>query len=389
MQIISSTDALSALCARLAEGPYITLDTEFMRETTYWPMLCLIQIAGPDEACVVDPMANGISIEPLDRLLADSSTVKVFHAARQDIEIFYNRTGTVPTPVFDTQIAAMVCGFGESVAYETLARKLAKAQIDKSSRFTDWSRRPLTDRQLKYALGDVTHLREIYEKLARRLERTGRTSWLAGEMEVLTATETYALDPETAWRRIKTRTTNPRFLAVLRAVTAWREIEARKRDVPRNRVVRDEALLEIAAEPPGDAKRLARVRGLNRGFAEGRLGRSLLEAIANGAATPPELCPVVSKPEPLPSGLGPLIDLLKVLLKMKSEAHHVAQRLVCNSADLERIAADDDADVPALKGWRREIFGEDALALKHGRIALAAQGRKVSLVPIPDSAVAD
>ncbi len=384
MQIITSTDALSALCARLAEGPYITLDTEFMRETTYWPRLCLIQIAGPEEACVVDPLANGISIEPLDRLLADSSTVKVFHAARQDIEIFYNRTGTVPTPVFDTQIAAMVCGFGESVAYETLARKLAKAEIDKSSRFTDWSRRPLTDRQLNYALGDVTHLRVVYEKLAHRLERTGRTSWLAGEMEILTATETYALDPDTAWRRIKTRTTNPRLLAVLREITAWREIEARKRDVPRNRVVRDEALLEIAAEPPDDAKRLARVRGLNRGFAEGRLGQSLLEAIARGVATPPELRPRVTKREPLPSGLGPLVDLLKVLLKMKCEANHVAQRLVCTSANLERIAAEDDADVPALKGWRREIFGEDALALKHGRIALAAQGRKVSLVPIPD-----
>ena len=387
--MITSTDALSDLCARLAKGPYITLDTEFMRETTYWPRLCLIQLAGPEEACVIDPLADGISIEPLDRLLADTSTVKVFHAARQDIEIFYNRTGTVPTPIFDTQVAAMVCGFGESVAYETLARKLAKAQIDKSSRFTDWSRRPLTDRQLKYAIGDVTHLREVYEKLASRLERTGRSSWLAGEMKVLTATETYALDPKHAWRRIKTRTTKPQFLAVLREIAAWREREARNRDVPRNRVVRDEALLEISAEPPSDSKRLAHVRGLNRGFAEGRLGQALLQAIALGIATPPELCPVVTKPEPLPSGLGPLIDLLKVLLKMKSEAHHVAQRLVCNSADLERIAADDTADVPALMGWRREIFGEDALALKHGRIALAAQGRKVSLVPIPDPAAAD
>ena len=389
MQMITGTDALSAFCERLAAGPYITLDTEFMRETTYWPRLCLVQIAGPEEEAVVDPLADGVSLEPLDRLLADRSTVKVFHAARQDIEIFYNRTGTVPTPIFDTQIAAMVCGFGESVAYETLARKLAKVQIDKSSRFTDWSRRPLTQRQLQYALADVTHLRVIYNKLTRRLERTDRTSWLAGEMDVLTATETYALEPSLAWRRIKTRTNKPRFLAVLREIAAWREVEARRRDVPRNRVVRDEALLEIAAEPANDAQRLARVRGLNRGFAEGRLGQSLLKAVAHGVATPTEQCPVVAKREPLPPGLGPVVELLKVLLKMKCEAHHVAQKLVCSVADLERIAADDDVTVSALQGWRREIFGNDALALKQGRLALAARDGKVALVPVPGGAAAD
>ena len=389
MQMITGTDALSAFCERLAAGPYITLDTEFMRETTYWPRLCLVQIAGPEEEAVVDPLADGVSLEPLDRLLADRSTVKVFHAARQDIEIFYNRTGTVPTPIFDTQIAAMVCGFGESVAYETLARKLAKVQIDKSSRFTDWSRRPLTQRQLQYALADVTHLRVIYNKLTRRLERTDRTSWLAGEMDVLTATETYALEPSLAWRRIKTRTNKPRFLAVLREIAAWREVEARRRDVPRNRVVRDEALLEIAAEPANDAQRLARVRGLNRGFAEGRLGQSLLKAVARGVATPTEQCPVVTKREPLPPGLGPVVELLKVLLKMKCEAHHVAQKLVCSVADLERIAADDDVAVSALQGWRREIFGNDALALKQGRLALAARDGKVALVPVPGGAAAD
>lgn len=389
MHMITATDDLAAFCGRLAQSPYITIDTEFMRETTYWPRLCLVQLAAPEEEALIDPMAEGLSLEPLRQLLANRNTVKVFHAARQDIEIFYHLFGEVPTPVFDTQVAAMVCGFGESVGYETLARRLVKAQVDKSSRFTDWSRRPLTERQLKYALSDVTHLRVIYDKLASRLEHTERVAWLQEEMDVLTDPATYALDPEKAWRRIKTRTKSRRFLAVLKAVAAWRELEARRRDVPRNRVIRDEALLEISAEPPETAELLGRVRGLGRGFATGRLGGDLLAAVKRGIDMPKEDWPEAVAREDLPPGLGPLVELFKVLLKMKCESHNVAQKLVCNVADLERIAADDDAQVPALHGWRREIFGEDALALKHGEIALSVDGRNVKLVPLRLDLAAD
>ncbi|MCG8693061.1 MAG: ribonuclease D [Minwuiales bacterium] len=389
MRTITSSDELAALCQRLGQGPYITIDTEFMRETTFWPRLCLVQMAGPDEAAIVDPLAEGISLEPLADLLADETTLKVFHAARQDIEIFYHMNGRVPGPVFDTQIAAMVCGFGESVGYETLVRKLVKEQVDKSSRFTDWSRRPLSNKQLNYALADVTHLRVIYEKLARRLDRSERTHWLQEEMDVLTAPETYAVHPENAWRRIKTRSRNRRMLAVLTTVAAWREREAQRRDVPRNRVLRDEALLEISAEPPSSVEKLSHVRGLSRGFAEGRHGRDLLAAVEAGLNLPKKDWPEARADEPLPPGLGPLVELLKVLLKMKCETHNVAQKLICNVADLERIAADDDAPVQALHGWRREIFGEDAIALKHGRIALAANGKAVKLVRLSEREMAD
>jgi len=383
MQLVKDTSALAALCARLSQNDYITIDTEFMRETTYWSRLCLVQLAAPDgEAAIVDPLSDELSLEPLDELLADPDTLKVFHAARQDIEIFYHRAGNVPTPVFDTQIAGMVCGFGESAGYETLVRKIAKEKIDKSSRFTDWSRRPLTKRQLNYAIADVTHLRVIYEKLDKRLRKNGRAAWLNEEMAVLTSPNSYALRPQDAWRRIKTRSTNQRLHAVLREVAAWREREAQSRNVPRNRVVRDEALLEIAAHPPKSATELSRIRGLHRGFAEGRLGDGVLDAVGSAMALADDDLPVIDRPEPLPSGIGPLVELFKVLLRMKSEEHHVAQKLIGQVADLERIAADDNADVAALHGWRREIFGEDALALKNGRLALAADGRKVTLVPI-------
>jgi len=383
MQFVTETSALAALCARLSQNDYITIDTEFMRETTYWSRLCLVQLAAPDgEAAIVDPLSDELSLEPLDELLADPDTLKVFHAARQDIEIFYHRAGNVPTPVFDTQIAGMVCGFGESAGYETLVRKIAKETIDKTSRFTDWSRRPLTKRQLNYAIADVTHLRVIYEKLNKRLMKNGRAAWLNEEMAVLTSPNSYALRPQDAWRRIKTRSTNRRLHAVLREVAAWREREAQARNVPRNRVVRDEALLEIAAHPPKSATDLARIRGLHRGFAEGRLGEGVLDAVGSATALADEDLPVIDRPESLPPGIGPLVELFKVLLRMKSEEHHVAQKLIGQVADLERIAANDHADVAALHGWRREIFGEDALALKHGQLALAADGRKVTLVPI-------
>ncbi len=384
IEVITTTEDLAALCTRLAEADYVTVDTEFMRERTFWPILCLVQVAGPDTAVAIDAMAEGIDLAPLFALMADESVLKVFHAARQDIEILYNLNGRAPTPMFDTQVAAMVCGFGDSVSYEALAAKLAKARIDKSLRFTEWARRPLSDRQLRYAIDDVRHLRVVYEKLAKRLDDTGRAAWVAEEMAALTDPAIYAMHPEEAWRRIKTRVTDPRALAVLREVAAWRESEAQTRDVPRNRIVRDEALLEIATHAPPAAKDLARTRGLARSIAEGAMGRQILAAVARGVALPDADCPQAPKRRPTPRGVGPVADLLKVLLKMKSETHDVAQRLIATSADLERIAGENEPDVPALHGWRREVFGNDALALKTGKLALMIRGRKLQVVPLPN-----
>lgn len=382
MTMIADSQALAALCSRLSSAPYVTVDTEFMRERTFWPHLCLVQIAGPDEAVAVDPLAEGMDLSPLFDLMTDRSVLKVFHAARQDVEIFHHLSGKVPAPIFDTQVAAMVCGFGESASYETLAAKLARARIDKSSRFTDWARRPLSPRQVRYALADVTHLRVIYEKLARRLEDNGRTEWLAEEMATLTDPATYELHPEDAWRRLKTRSVNPRFLGILRELAAWREKEAQTRDIPRRRVIRDEALIEIAAHPPSTAAELERVRGLPARFASSPRGEAVLEAVRRGLALPEDALPQIERPQALPRGLAPLVDLLKVLLKARCEAHGVAHKLVASAADLERIALGGEAPVPALKGWRREIFGADALELVRGRLALAANGGKVRLVPL-------
>jgi len=382
MTILTASSDVALLCARLRAEPYITIDTEFLRERTFWPKLCLLQLASPKEAAAIDPLADGMDLAPVVALLDDPRVLKVFHAARQDMEIFFHLTGRLPHPIFDTQVAAMVCGFGESVSYETLAARLAKASVDKSSRFTDWSHRPLSDKQLAYALSDVTHLRKIYEKLAAKLQATGRSAWVASEMDILTDPKTYAVDPESAWRRLKPRTSQPRFLNVLRAVAAWRENEARNRDVPRGRILKDEALMEIAAHPPADAAQLARIRMVGSGFAEGKLGPSLLAVVKEGVERSPNDAPSFERPEALPNGLGPLIELLRVLLKMKCDEHDVAQKLVATSSDLERIAADDGADVPALQGWRRDIFGEAALALKGGRLALAAEGRRVKLVAL-------
>jgi len=381
MTLITDSGDLTAFCARLSREDYITVDTEFMREKTYWPKLCLVQVGGTEEAAAIDALAPGLDLAPLLALLEKPALLKVFHAARQDVEIFYQLAGAVPAPLFDSQIAAMVCGFGDSVAYDTLVAKLTKARIDKSSRFADWSHRPLTKRQLDYALADVIHLRQVYEKLKARLDRSGRSHWLEAEMAVLTDPATYRMEPEEAWRRIKLRGANPRRLAVLREIAAWREREAQARDVPRNRIVRDEALVDIAARAPKSVAELARTRGMGRGLAEGRQGEALLAAIARGLALPAEDCPEPPERPERPAGLGPVIDLLKVLLKMKCEDYGVAQRLVASSEDLERIAADDRADVPALRGWRREVFGEDALAVKHGRLALAVGDRKLRLVP--------
>jgi len=381
MNIITTTGALTELCDRLGAGDYITIDTEFMRETTFWPKLCLVQIAGSDEAAIIDTLAEGVDLAPLGGLLADPSVVKVFHAARQDIEIFYHLFGRVPAPLFDSQVAAMVCGFGDSVGYETLVARVAKAKVDKSSRFTDWSRRPLSERQLTYALADVTHLRVIYDKLNRRLAQSGRAHWLEEEFAILTDPATYDLSPDEAWRRLKLRNSKPRFVAVVKALAAWREREAQRRDVPRNRVIRDEVLLQIASHPPADAAELAKVRGLNRSIAEGRQGAAILAAIVAGLAMPEDQIPSLAKPPPGRAGTGPVVELLKVLIKYKAEEHGVAQKLIATVADLERIAADDEeADVVALKGWRREVFGADAVDLKRGRLALAVAGNKITLI---------
>ena len=386
MSLIVDTEDLSAFCQRLHEVPFVTVDTEFMRERTYWPRLCLVQLAGPDEARAIDALADGISLEPLFELMADASVLKVFHAARQDLEIFFNLTDRLPEPVFDTQVAAMVCGFGDSVGYETLANKLAKEHVDKSSRFTDWAIRPLSERQIDYALSDVTHLRKIYEKLSRRLATNERGHWLDEEMAILTARKTYDIDPYDTYRRIKGRGKGGRYLAVLRELAAWREKQARSRDLPRNRVLRDEALVEIAHHTPKTPEELARTRGLGNKMAQGAGGAAILRAVQQGLELPEAECPKPPPKNDLPRGLGPVIDLLKVLLKLKCEQFDAAQKLVASAAEIERIAAlGEDADVRALSGWRREVFGEDALRLRRGELALAIEGKKLKPVPIkPD-----
>ena len=381
MPMISDTGALDAFCRRLGGASFITVDTEFMREKTYWPRLCLVQVAGPEEARVIDTLAKGMDLSPLIEILKDDTILKVFHAARQDLEIFYYLIGALPAPVFDTQVAAMVCGFGDQVGYETLIAKLTKARIDKSSRFTDWSVRPLSERQVTYALSDVTHLRQAYEKLRRRLSGNGREKWLDEEMTVLTSPGTYDLDPNQRFRRIKARRATPRFLAVLREVAAWRERDAQRRDLPRNRVLRDEALVEIAHQRPDTVDALARTRGLGRGLAEGKNGARLLEAVGKGLRVADEDCPAPDSKPALPRGLGPVTDLLKVLLKMRCEETGVARKLVASADDLESIAAfGDDAGVPALSGWRLEVFGKDALRLRQGETALAVKGKRLSVV---------
>jgi ribonuclease D len=386
MTLIAENAALTDFCQRQRQAEFVAIDTEFMRDKTYWPQLCLVQIAGPDEAAAIDSLAPGIELAPLHQLMADTKVTKVFHAARQDVEIFFHLTGKIPTPLVDTQVAAMVCGFGDSVSYENLAAKLAGARIDKSSRFTDWAQRPLTDRQLQYALSDVTHLRPAYEHLARRLAKTGRSEWVAEEMAVLISPATYRLEPREAWRRIKFRNDKPRALAILREIAAWREEEAQRRDLPRGRILKDESLCEIAAHAPHNVDELARCRGLSRSIAENKQGQAILAAVKRGLDIPANQLPPVPPRRDLPAGLGPVVELLRVLLKMRCEDHEVAQKLVASADDLELIAADDEADVPAMSGWRREIFGADALALKHGRLALTTVGRRVKVVSLSGSA---
>ncbi|HEX3484338.1 MAG TPA: ribonuclease D [Micropepsaceae bacterium] len=381
MRIVTETGELKELSAELEQGPYVAIDTEFMRDQTYWPKLCLIQAAGPGVEAIIDPLAEGIDLTPFHRLLAAKSVVKVFHAARQDVEIFHHQGGVIPNPLFDTQIAAMVCGFGDSASYETLVRKLAKADIDKSARFTDWSRRPLSKRQLEYALADVTHLRQIYEILSKELEKTGRAKWVEEEEATLTDPATYRLDPVEAWRRLKPRTGNKRFLQVLAGIAAWREREAQTRDVPRNRILKDEALLEIASHPPPDAEHLGQIRALPNGYANSRAGKALMNALKESLASPP---PELMLPperrsrhsDPSPAAL----DLLKTLLRLRATQYRVAPRLVAGSDDLERLAAGENEGIAALHGWRAEVFGNDAVALREGRLAIALENGEAVVI---------
>jgi len=359
-----------------------------MRERTYWPKLCLAQVAGPEDAAAIDALADGIDLAPLDELMANPKVLKVFHAARQDLEIFHLRLNKVPGPLFDTQVAAMVCGHGEAASYESLATRLAKAKIDKSSRFTDWSRRPLSERQITYALSDVTHLRVVYEKLKRQLDKSGRFSWIAEEMAVLNDPATYRGDPEMAWRRLKPRGSSPRLLAILKEVAAWRERTAQRIDIPRQRLLRDEQLLEIASHAPKTVEELAMTRGLGRGFAEGWQGRELIEAVDRARALPESELPARERPAEQIRAPGAVVDLLRTLLRLKAEQAGVAGRLVANADELDRIAA-GKRDVPALKGWRREVFGADAVDLIDGRLALALSGEHAKLIPIPTEAEAE
>lgn len=377
MSIVSGTDELAAICERFARFPHVTVDTEFMRETTYWPKLCVIQMASPEEAFIIDALAPDIDLAPFFELMRDERVLKVFHAARQDIEIVYHLGGLIPHPVFDTQVAAMVCGFGDSISYDQLVQRTSGARIDKSSRFTDWSRRPLSGKQIEYALADVTHLRDVYSALSKRLDEQQRSDWVREEMEVLTSIDTYRMEPETAWTRLKMRVRKPVELAILQELAAWREREAQARDVPRGRVIKDDAIYEIAQQQPTTAAALAQLRTVPKGFERSRAADDILEGVKRAVGLPKDQMPRLPKQRPQGNGNGAAVDLLKVLLKMISEDHGVAAKVIATVDDLEAMAADDAADVPAMHGWRRELFGEVALRMKRGDIALAVRNNQV------------
>lgn len=382
MDLITTTESLDRLCRLLAAESFITVDTEFMRESTYWPDLCLIQVAGEKTTGLIDPLAPGIDLEPFFALMNDARVLKVFHAARQDIEIMVHRAGIVPHPVFDTQIAAMVCGFGDQVGYEAIVRRLAKAQIDKSSRFTDWSRRPLSEKQLAYALADVTHLRVVYEGLKRELDRTGREHWLREEMDILTNPATYRTEPEDAWKRVKVRLRSKKQLGVLIEVAAWREREAREKNVPRARVLKDDAIAEIATQIPQSREALNQLRALPKGMASSRIGDAVLKAVSAGLALDAKALP---QPD---DGRGELseqaqaaAEILKLALKVICEQEGIAPKLVASSSDIDAIAEDDAADVPLMHGWRRELFGDLALAIKRGEAVIGFHDGRVRVLP--------
>jgi ribonuclease D len=378
MELISSTAALGALCCTLSTDRFVSVDTEFMRETTYWPDLCLIQLAGSEAYGLVDPMAAGIDLAPFFELMSNEKVLKVFHAARQDIEIMVHRSGVVPHPVFDTQVAAMVCGFGDQVGYEAIVRKLAKAQIDKSSRFTDWSKRPLSDKQLAYALSDVTHLRVVYEKLKDELDRNGREPWLQEEMDILTSAETYRTDPDDAWKRIKVRLRSKKQVGVLMSVAGWREREAQNRNVPRGRVIKDDAVAEIAMQTPQTREALSGLRALPRGIATSRTGDQILTAVKEGLARDQKSLPTPDNGrEEASDAAQAATEVLKLALKVVCEQNGLAPKLVASSADLEAVAENDHADVALLRGWRRDIFGNLALDLKHGNAMIGFRNGRV------------
>jgi ribonuclease D len=382
MTPIITTAQLQAFCDRLAKAPFIAVDTEFMRETTYWPKLCLIQVAGPEDSAVIDPLSEELDLGPLLALLADPAIEKVFHAARQDIEIF-NNLGVIPRPLFDTQIAGMAAGFGEQIAYDALVRQMLRIDLDKSSRFTDWARRPLSVAQLDYALADVTHLATLFPMLRERLEKAGRLNWVKEEMAQLTDPALYDVEPENAWKRLKPRKYAAKYLAVLRGVAAWRERTAQTRDQPRGRILKDDAIDEIATQAPVDADGLNRLRSVPKGFAGSRFGPELIEAIKAALKDPEGYAPTIERNGASTNAAsGAIVELLKVLLKARAEDAGVASKLIATISDLEKLAGDDHADTPALHGWRREAFGEDALRLKRGELALVLDGARVRVVEV-------
>ena len=382
MTPITTTTQLVEFCDRVRGAPFLAFDTEFMRETTYWPRLCLIQAATPDAEAVIDPLSPDLDLEPFLIILRDPTIEKVLHAARQDVEIFYNLKA-IPVPLFDTQIAGMAAGFGEQIAYDALVRQMLKIDLDKSSRFTDWARRPLSDAQLSYALADVTHLATLYPILRARLEEAGRMAWVAEEMRAMTDPALYDVEPENAWRRLKPRKHTAKYLAVFRAVAAWRERTAQTRDQPRGRILKDDAIDELASQAPIDAAGLERLRGVQKGFSGSKFGPELLEAIREALKDPEAYAPVVQRDRPPPSpAAGAVVELLKVLLKARAEDANVASKLIATVSDLEKIANDDDADVQALQGWRLDAFGADALKLKRGELALVLDGTRVRVVEV-------
>ena len=381
--MIETTAELKAACEIFAKSDFVTVDTEFLRESTFWPQLCLIQIASPDHEALIDPLAKGLDLKPFFDLMADVSVVKVFHAARQDLEIVHHLGGIIPHPLFDTQVAAMVCGFGDSVSYDQLVQKITGKQIDKSSRFTDWSHRPLSQKQLDYALADVTHLRDIYASLKAELEREGRAHWLEDEMAVLETPETYDLHPDDAWTRMKMRVRKPSELAVLMKVTAWREREARNRDVPRGRILKDDAIYEIAQQQPRDAEALGKLRTVPRGWERSASGAAIVAAVNEALAIPKEDLPKIAKPYQPNEGTQSAVELLKVLLKLTAEREGVAAKIIANTDDLEKIASEGEkADVQAMHGWRKELFGDRALKLIDGQLVIKFVNRKIEAVEL-------
>jgi ribonuclease D len=377
LSLITTTSELALACQRFARHPFVTVDTEFLRETTFWPILCVVQVASDDEALAIDALAPGLDLAPLLALMADPNVVKVFHAARQDVEIFWKLAGLVPAPMFDTQVAAMVCGYGDQVSYSELVHSLCKVTIDKSSRFTDWARRPLAQAQIDYAIGDVTYLRDVYRALVGQLEKSGRRAWLDDEMKVLTSAATYEQNPEQAWERFKTRARKPRDLAVLMDLAAWREQEAQTRDVPRSRVLKDDVLIEVALAAPRTREALANLRAFPRGMERSKAGDDILAAIERGLARDPHTLPRLQRERRNGGGSAATVELLKVLLRQVSDESGVASKMIATVEELEAIAADDQADAPALRGWRRKLFGERALELKRGDLALTVENGRV------------